>query len=229
MFKNLPFILATFLISQNAFSKDVYPQDITDFIEQRESCEHFLGEISGDPAVDLARNLAAQLDKFCKGTDHQLEVLRLKYKNDGSILEVLNAYDFVECSENCDNNTRLIMPQFTDYPVDDIVKNAVGKYSANFAGHYHVLTNGCGGGAICGEIIDIKTGKFVVSFPNAYLIEDDEGNNNFEVSYKIDSRLIIISAIAADNELDAENNVLEPTYRTRYYHFTDDQLQLLMQ
>ncbi|MBV7585452.1 hypothetical protein KW851_21655 [Pseudomonas sp. PDM33] len=82
-------------------------------------------------------------------------------------------------------------PRFEDYKVDDLYSGAnhaldssaktEGKWmiyrslavkrKVNFAGHYIVFTGDCGAGAICGEILDAKTGRVVVGFPNAYLLE----------------------------------------------------------
>lgn len=218
-----------FSISQNTFSKEVYPQDVTSFIEKRDQCDYFRGEISGDPDIDNARNLNTELDKYCKGTDKLLEALKLKYKDNELILNKLNTYEGIESITNCAAHKVTVRPQFEDYTVTKVVKNNLGKYSANFAGHYHILTKGCGGGAICGEIIDVETGKSVTVFPNAYLIEDDEGNNYFDAEYKVKSSLLIISGIAADTEVDSNNNVLENVYRIRYYNFLNGKLVLLEQ
>lgn len=49
-------------------------------------------------------------------------------------------------------------------------KKALEK-PVNFAGKYIILEIGCGGGAICGEILDAASGKLVTSFPNAYEID----------------------------------------------------------
>lgn len=228
--KKLTLFTAVFLVSQGIYAKELYPKEVSDFIEKRDTCDYFRGEVSGEPDIDNARHLNKQLDKYCKGTDQLLKKLKLKYKNHKSVLEKLNTYDLIECTANCSNDSEEQVdrnPKFSDYPVTNVVSKTIDKYSANFAGHYSVSTKGCGGGAICGEITDIITGKVVASFPNAYLIEDDNGSNYFTANYQPDSSLIIISGIAADTETDSNNNVLGDIYRVRYYNFLNGKLILV--
>ncbi|WP_392561736.1 hypothetical protein RHO12_11530 [Orbus sturtevantii] len=107
---------------------------------------------------------------------------------------------------------------FSNYPIKD--KSNLAQ--ANFAGHYLVSTYGCGGGAICGDIKNLLTNN-TAGLPNAYLIEDDSGENGFLLSYQLDSRLIIISGILADPDETQYNE----GFKKRYYHFINDKLILL--
>ena len=95
------------------------------------------------------------------------------------------------------------------------------KRKVNFAGHYFLYRVGCGGSAICGEVLDARTGEVVVGLPNAY------DGNTFSLSNKPDSRLLIVSGIAADTEEDAQGNELESRYRTRYFEFANKEFRLL--
>lgn len=107
---------------------------------------------------------------------------------------------------------------FNNYPVEDKSKLA----HANFAGHYLVSTYGCGGGTICGDIKNLLTNN-TTGLPNAYLIEDDSGENGFLLNYQLDSSLIIVSGILADPDEGQENQ----GFKKRYYHFINDKLILL--
>ncbi|WP_294610770.1 hypothetical protein [uncultured Gilliamella sp.] len=229
MFKKLILLLLVIFSIQGVYAKESYPQDISSFIEKREQCDYFRGEISGEPNIDNARNINEELDKYCKGTDQLLETLKLKYKDDNSIQKKLNTYELIECKYNCRDNSEemTIRLKFSDYPVTEVVNNNTSKHTATFAGHYHISIYGCGGGSICGEIIDSNTGKFVTSFPNPYLTEDENQENNFDLNYQLDSTLFIISGITGDTETDANNNVLEHVYRIRYYNFLNGELNLI--
>lgn len=149
-------------------------------------------------------------------------------------LPVLNA-----CADTAD-------PQFEDYkvgsnfagpnhaldatnPSDDrwaTYRNNAIKRKVNFAGHYIVYTGGCGGGAICGEILDAKTGKIVSCFPNAYELESPDGSN-YDAMFRPESHLLVISGIAADPEKDQNGKVLPAQSHTRYFEFTDNELMLI--
>lgn len=100
------------------------------------------------------------------------------------------------------------------------------KKPVNFAGRYIIFAIGCGGGAICGEILDVQTGKIAASFPNAYEIDSIDGGY-YEADFKLDSRLIVISGISADPEVGMNGEKLQPKNRTRYFEFDGNALRLL--
>lgn len=104
-------------------------------------------------------------------------------------------------------------------------KQAIKK-PVNFAGHYIVFAMGCGGGAICGEILDAQTGSIAASFPNAYEMDSPDGSY-YDASFKLDSRLIVISGVAADPEVGLDGEKLNSQNRTRYYEFDGKELKLL--
>lgn len=139
-----------------------------------------------------------------------------------------------------------IEPQFDDYKVNSVFagpnhaldvtdqgddswtayrKRAIAR-NVNFAGHYIVYTGGCGGGAICGEILDAKTGKIIDGFPNAYELESPDGSY-YDAKFHPESRLLVISGIAADAEKDMSGNLLPNINRIRYFEFTDNKLVLI--
>ncbi|WP_285418962.1 hypothetical protein [Pseudomonas sp. efr-133-TYG-5] len=95
------------------------------------------------------------------------------------------------------------------------------KGKVNFAGHYILHRLGCGGSAMCGEVLDVRTGEVVGGLPNAY------DGTTLSLASQPDSRLLIVSGIAADTEEDAQGNELEIRYRTRYYEFVNNEFRLL--
>lgn len=131
------------------------------------------------------------------------------------------------------------VPSFSEYKVDSVYKgqnhplikidtagerwDELRKKAAispvNFAGHYIVFTGECAGGSICGEVIDAETGEVVRSLPNAYKADVEEADDSFDISYQIDSRLIVIMGVSQNREVDANNNKVSRKYRTRYYEF----------
>jgi len=137
-------------------------------------------------------------------------------------------------------------PRFEDYKVEHIFKGenhelvveddnednwslyrkqAIRK-PVNFAGHYIVFATGCGGGAICGEVLDAQTGRIAASFPNAYEMDSPDGSY-YDASFKLDSRLIVISGVAADPEVGLDGEKLPSSNRTRYFELKDNELKLL--
>lgn len=103
----------------------------------------------------------------------------------------------------------------------DEMRIKISKLPPNFAGHYTIYTFGCGGGARCGEIYDVKTGVVVTGLPNSYLDDD------FDLSFKKNSSLVIISGVTADTEYDKKNIKIKSAYRDRYYNFNGERLELI--
>ncbi|WP_170929369.1 MULTISPECIES: hypothetical protein [unclassified Pseudomonas] len=106
-------------------------------------------------------------------------------------------------------------------PMMDKDRAQVLKGKVNFAGHYILYQFGCGGSTLCGEVLDARTGEVVGGLPNAY------DGNALSLSNRPDSRLLIVSGIAADTEEDAQGNELESRYRTRYFEFVNNEFRLL--
>ncbi|MBK5509311.1 hypothetical protein JFT91_05155 [Pseudomonas sp. TH08] len=114
-----------------------------------------------------------------------------------------------------------LVPQENSNPVIDSARAKALKGKVNFAGHYIINPLGCGGGAICAEVLDAQTGKVVGGLPNAY------DGSTFAMAYQPDSRLIFITGITLDGEEDAQGNSLESVNRDRYYEFVNNEFRLL--
>lgn len=137
-------------------------------------------------------------------------------------------------------------PKFEDYRVESVYSGSNhalidtgeggekwSRYRAkaiegrvNFAGHYIVVSGDCGGGAICGEIIDVLSGEVVGGFPNAYELGGSE-DEYYDAIFKEWSRLLIISGVAADPERGSDGKIIPLQYRTRYYELIDKKLILI--
>ncbi|VVO57189.1 hypothetical protein PS732_00625 [Pseudomonas fluorescens] len=114
-----------------------------------------------------------------------------------------------------------LVPQENSNPVMDSARSKALKGKVNFAGHYILNPLGCGGGAICAEVLDAQTGEVAGGLPNAY------DGSTFAMLYQPDSRLILISGITLDGEEDAQGNSLESVNRNRYYEFVNNEFRLL--
>lgn len=150
------------------------------------------------------------------------------------------------CAQVLSISAHAMEPKFQDYKVDSVFAgpnhaldvpdqgednwktyrtNAI-KRKVNFAGHYIIFTGSCGGGAICGEILDAKTGKLVSGYPNAYELESADGSS-YGAVFHPDSRLLVISGMAADPEKDQNGKVLSRKNRIRYFELKDQKLLLI--
>ena len=105
-------------------------------------------------------------------------------------------------------------------------KNAM-EGPVNLAGNYVVYTVGCGGGTVCGEILNVKTGEVVGSLPNAYYINREGGTAPFALISKADRRLLIVIGVAADPEIGMSGEEVNQRNRQRYYEFADNELHLI--
>lgn len=80
MFKKVFFVFGVLCFSQSAFSNNAYSKDLQTFMDKRDQCDHLRGESSGELDIDNARNLKAEFDKYCTGTDRELKKLKNKYQ-----------------------------------------------------------------------------------------------------------------------------------------------------
>ena len=67
------------------------PDDVAQFVERRQTCDHFRGEEPYSP--ERRAEIEAASEKFCRGTDRELAALRSKYQNNAGILKILDAFE----------------------------------------------------------------------------------------------------------------------------------------
>jgi hypothetical protein len=56
--------------------------DLASFLERRALCDHFRGEVPDPPDPQRLREVMAQIDISCKGSDAQLAALKQRYRDD---------------------------------------------------------------------------------------------------------------------------------------------------
>jgi hypothetical protein len=79
-----------------ALAKDELPPEVSRFIDERDSCEHFLGEpYEGDTPEMIERRefIYESVEIFCAGTDRRLAALRKRYKNNPAVINLLKRYE----------------------------------------------------------------------------------------------------------------------------------------
>ncbi len=81
-------IAMSLILPDPAFAR---PGRVAAFIAQRDKCDHFRGEEPYDKA--RARFLAAQMKRYCTGTDRRLKALRARYANQPKALARLADYE----------------------------------------------------------------------------------------------------------------------------------------
>lgn len=72
---------------------DKLPREVQKFIEQRESCEHFRGEIPEPDVRERMKEVSLQIEKFCRGTDQTLASLKKKYRSNAVVQRRLAQYE----------------------------------------------------------------------------------------------------------------------------------------
>jgi hypothetical protein len=76
-----------------------FPQEVTSFMVDRDSCDHFRGEepYDGERRVFLMESIA----ELCTGTDAKLSMLRRRYAGDSAVTAALHGYeDHIEGQAN---------------------------------------------------------------------------------------------------------------------------------
>lgn len=70
-----------------------YPNDVSEFLANREACDHFRGEVIDPPDPDLKKERNENIATYCTGTDKQLARMKKKYAKRRDVMKELNALD----------------------------------------------------------------------------------------------------------------------------------------
>jgi glyoxylase-like metal-dependent hydrolase (beta-lactamase superfamily II) len=77
-------------IEADSFDEQI-PEDVASFVERRHVCDHFRGEDPYSPERRAEINRATE--KYCRGTDRELEALRVKYRNTRALAAALEEFE----------------------------------------------------------------------------------------------------------------------------------------
>jgi hypothetical protein len=85
------------LLAVTSLATEGYPQEVAEYIERREICEHFRQEPwpEGSSAAEKERRafIAGQFELYCKGSDQTIRELKSKYKNNQTVIDRLEKYE----------------------------------------------------------------------------------------------------------------------------------------
>jgi hypothetical protein len=98
-------VVVSWLVPCTSYGQEAsYPPDVAQFIDRRDTCDHFRGEPYEDH-LDRQQFIAQQLSKYCDGTDSELSELKSKYSGSSVIIDKLETYEpCIETSSNCENS-----------------------------------------------------------------------------------------------------------------------------
>lgn len=69
------------------------PRDVSEFVERRDLCDHFRGEIPEPEDHWRMEEVVSSITLHCSGTDEELARLRSKYIDDPDVRDVLGGYE----------------------------------------------------------------------------------------------------------------------------------------
>lgn len=69
------------------------PSDVVKYIDKRDLCDHFRGEIPDTPDKIRMEQVNKAIDQYCIGTDAKLASLKAKYKGNKTVQNALSEYD----------------------------------------------------------------------------------------------------------------------------------------
>jgi hypothetical protein len=70
-----------------------FPHDVSEFLANREACDHFRGEVIDPPDAELKKERNENIATYCTGTDKQLMRLKKKYAKRRDVMKELNALE----------------------------------------------------------------------------------------------------------------------------------------
>ncbi len=93
MLKIFILILSLPFAAPPLYAKEVLPNDVRKFVQTRDSCDHFRGEMPDPDEKERMREVIKELDRFCTGTDAKLASLKRKYRANTGITRRLSTYE----------------------------------------------------------------------------------------------------------------------------------------
>jgi hypothetical protein len=87
--------IATFFLSLSSAiaAESKLPADVARYVEQREGCDHFRGEVPDPPDEQRMKEIEREIRKLCTGTDKKLKQLKRKYAKNQAVLKRLNEFE----------------------------------------------------------------------------------------------------------------------------------------
>lgn len=70
-----------------------FPHDVSEFLANREACDHFRGEVIDPPDAELKKERNDNIARYCTGTDRQLIRLKKKYAKRRDVMKELNGLE----------------------------------------------------------------------------------------------------------------------------------------
>jgi hypothetical protein len=77
--------------SDVAASAAPFPREVTEFMVNRDGCDHFRGEEPYD--AERRAYIEESVAELCRGTDAKLAMLRRRYAGDPSVISALKGYE----------------------------------------------------------------------------------------------------------------------------------------
>jgi len=68
-------------------------EDVERFIQRRESCDHFRGELPDPSEKERLEEVIRKTNELCAGADVQLKLLRKRYANDPMVTSRLSKFE----------------------------------------------------------------------------------------------------------------------------------------
>lgn len=93
MLAKLSLMLVLAGLALSAVAAAPVPADVQKFIDEREMCEHFLGEMPDPGQKKRARGVNKAIKESCTGTDKALAALKKKYAKNAAVMKQLEEQD----------------------------------------------------------------------------------------------------------------------------------------
>lgn len=74
-------------------AEEKLPPDVTKYVEQREGCDHFRGEVPDPPDAQRMKEIEREIRTLCTGTDKKLGKLKREYAKDQAVMKRLNEFE----------------------------------------------------------------------------------------------------------------------------------------
>lgn len=89
-------LVSSFLLTSCAaqeFASYQLPDDVRSFVERREMCDYFRGEVPDPDDAGRMEEVEMEISRYCFSTDQDLASLKTKYANRDDVMAKLDGYE----------------------------------------------------------------------------------------------------------------------------------------
>ena len=86
-------VMLFFVLGSANAEEEKLPADVVNYVEQREGCDYFRGEVTDPPNAQRMKEIEREIRKLCTCTDKKLIQLKRKHAKNHAVVKRLDKFE----------------------------------------------------------------------------------------------------------------------------------------